>query len=241
MRTGKRTERSGCPAHGPGAAQPRRSEGSLRPRVCLAAAALLVFVSGALASCADRQVTVRFGADPTLPPLTAPAALTIFDFGDQRGSEGDHDVFRVGGIYLGFSTRVVKVMTDTPWPRTLSAALIEAFAERGVPSTNAFRAWSPGVPFATPLALAGDIQNFSTEFRLLGTSAHISGVVRVSDQQGRILVEKRVSERQSWDLDKGAPTSDEALQATLNRALAGFVSKIVTDPDIDRVLAGTVR
>jgi hypothetical protein len=37
-------------------------------------------------------------------------------------------------------------------------------------------------------------------------------------------------------MEMGAATSDEALQATLNRALAGFVSRIVTDPDIDGVL-----
>src|SRR5262245_63900094 len=81
-------------------------------------ASLLPLAWGALSSCADRQVSVGYRPDPTLARLTAPDALTIFDFGDQRGSEGDHDVFRVGGIYVGFTTRVVKVMTDTPWPRS---------------------------------------------------------------------------------------------------------------------------
>jgi hypothetical protein len=119
---------------------------------------------GALTACADKQVTVRNQPDPTLERLIAPNALTIFNFSDQRGSEGDHDIFRVG------------------------------------------------------------------------TSAHISGDVRLYDRQGSILVEKRISERQTWDLEMGAGTSEEALQATLNRALAGFVSKIVTDSDIDSVL-----
>ena len=32
-------------------------------------------------------------------------------------------------------------------------------------------------------------------------------------------------------MEMGAATSDEALQVTLNRALAGFVSRIVTDPE----------
>jgi len=202
--------------------------------------AALVLLWGALTSCADKQVTVRYRPDQTLARLAAPHALTIFDFADQRGIEGDHDVFRVGGIYVGFGTRIVKVMTDTPWPRTLSSALTEAFAERGISATNAYQAWAPGSTFATPLALAGEIQNFSTEFRL-GTSAHVSGVVRVSDRQGRILVEKRISDKQSWDTEMGGPMSDAALQATLNRALAGFVSKIVTDPDVDRVLTGPAR
>jgi hypothetical protein len=199
--------------------------------------ALMLLAAGALTACADRQVIVRYQPDPTLERLTAPSALTIFDFSDQRGSEGDHDIFRVGGVYVGFWTRLVKVMTDTPWPRTLSRALAEAFTGRGVPVTIAYQAFTPGSTFATPFALAGEIRYFSTEFRF-GTSAHISGVVRVYARQGSgaILVERRVSERQTWDMEMGAATSDVALQATLNRALAGFVSKIVTDPDIDSVL-----
>jgi hypothetical protein len=181
-----------------------------------------------LAACADKQVTLRYQPDPALERWTAPPALTIFDFSDQRGSEGDQDIFRVGGVYLGVWTRLLKVMTDTPWPRTLSRALAEAFVARGVPVTIAYRAFPAGNAFTTPFALTGEIRNFSTEFRF-GTSAHISGVVRLYDRQGPLLVEKRMSERQTWDIEMGAATSDAALQATLNRALAGFVSKIVTD------------
>ena len=186
-------------------------------------------------ACADKQVIVRYQPDPTLERLTAPNALTIFDFSDQRGSEGDHDIFRVGGVYVGFWTRLVKVMTDTPWPRTLSRALADGFTARGVSATMAYRAFTPGPTFETPFALAGEIRKFSTEFRF-GTSAQISGDVRLYDRQGSILVERRISERQTWDMEMGAATSDAALQATLNRALAGFVSKIVTDPDIDSIL-----
>jgi hypothetical protein len=201
----------------------------------LTSGALILLAVSALTACADKQVTVRYQPDPTLERLTAPNALTIFNFSDQRGSEGDHDIFRVGGVYVGFWTRLVKVMTDTPWPRTLSRALADGFTARGVPVPIAYPVFPPGPTFPTPFALAGEIRNFSTEFRF-GTSAHISGDVRLYDRQGSILVEKRISERQTWDLEMGAGTSEDALQATLNRALAGFVSRIVTDPDIDGVL-----
>ena len=203
-------------------------------RLCIVRGWALMLAVAALAACADKQVTVRYQPDPA-PPLLAPEGLTIFDFADDRGTEGDHDVFRVGGVYVGVWTRLVKVMTDTPWPRSLSHALAGGFAARAVPVSVANRPFTPGIAFSTPLALAGSIQNFSTEFRF-GTAAHISGVVRVYDQQGAILVEKRVSDRQRWAIEKGAGTSDEALQATLNRALAEFVSKVVNDPDIDRAL-----
>lgn len=189
----------------------------------------------ALTACADKQVTVKYQPDTAPELLRAPSAITIFDFSDQRGIEGDHDVFRVGGVYVGFWTRLVKVMTDTPWPRTLSRALAEAFETRGVVVTIAYQPFTPGSPFTTPFALTGEIQNFSTEFRF-GTSAHISGVVRLYDRQGAILVEKRITERQSWDIEMGLGTSDRALQATLNRALTGFVSKITTDADVDAAL-----
>jgi hypothetical protein len=217
---------------------PRESHRRLSSlRAVLASGALLLFVAATLGACADKRVTLEYRPDPNVVRLaSAPHAVTVFDFADLRGSEGDHDIFRVGGIYVGVWTRLVKVMTDTPWPRALSRALAEGFAARGVPATLAYQPYAPGVSFGTPLALAGDIRNFSTEFRF-ATSAHVSGVVRLVDRQGRILVEKRISDRQTWDMDKGAPTSDQALEATLNHALAGFVSKVVNDPDIDRVLA----
>jgi hypothetical protein len=197
----------------------------------------MVLVAVALVACADKRVTLEYRADPTATRFgAAPSAVTVFDFADRRGSEGDHDIFRVGGIYVGVWTRLVKVMTDSPWPRALSQALAEGLAARGVPATIAYQRLAPGVSFGTPLALTGEIDNFSTEFRF-STSAHVSGVVRLVDRQGRILVEKRVSDRQSWDMDKGTPTSDQALEATLNRAIAGFVSRVVNDPDVDRVLA----
>ena len=220
-----------------------RSSESLRQsrplRATLASVALVLLVGATLAACADKRVTLGYRPDPNAVRLAAaPNAVTVFDFADLRGSEGDHDIFRVGGIYVGVWTRLVKVMTDTPWPRALSRALAEGFAARGVPATLAYQPFAPGVAFGTPLALVGDIRNFSTEFRF-GTSAHVSGVVRLIDRQGRILVEKRISDRQTWDMDKGAPTSDQALEATLNQAIAGFVSRVVNDPDIDRVVADT--
>jgi ABC-type uncharacterized transport system auxiliary subunit len=198
---------------------------------------VILILAATLGACADKRVTLTYRPDPTTVRLApAPNAVTVFDFADLRGSEGDHDVFRVGGIYAGVLSRLVKVMTDTPWPRSLSRALADGFAARGVPATLAYQPFVPGASFGTPLALVGDIRNFSTEFRF-ATTAHVSGVVRLVDRQGRILVEKRVEDRETWDLDKGAPTSDQALEATLNQAIAGFVSKVVNDPDIDRVVA----
>jgi len=201
----------------------------------LASGSLILLALGALTACADKQVTIRYQPDPTLERLTAPDALTIFNFSGQRGSEGDQDIFRVGGVYVGVWTRLITVMTDTPWPRTLSRALADAFTGRGVPVTIAYQPFAPGSMFATPFALAGEIRNFSTEFRF-GTTAHLSGVVRLYDRQGAILVERRIAERQTWDMEMGAATSDDALAATLNRTLAGFVSRIVTDPDIVGIL-----
>jgi len=206
-------------------------------RVARRSGVLILLLAATLGACADKRVTLGYRPDPNVVRLAAsPNAVTVFDFADLRGSEGDHDVFRVGGIYVGVWTRLVKVMTDTPWPRALSQAFAEGFAARGVPATLAYQPFAPGVSFTTPLAVTGDIRNFSTEFRF-GTSAHVSGVVRLVDRQGRILVEKRISDRQTWDMDKGTPTSDQALEATLNQAIAGFVSKVVNDPDVDRLLA----
>jgi len=187
---------------------------------------------GLLYGCADKQVVIQYQPDPALQPLMAATGLTIFDFSDARGIEGDHDIFRVGGIYIGVWTRLVKVMTETPWPRALSRALASGFTARGVPTTLAYRPLPSGiVPIATPFALTGDITNFSTEFRF-ATSAHISGVIRLIDPEGRILVERRLSERQTAGVGADAPTSEAALQNTLNRALAAFVSKVVTDPEL---------
>jgi len=197
--------------------------------------AVILLAVGALAGCVDKQVVLRYQPDSTLERLTASNAVTIFNFSDQRGTEGDHDIYRVGGVYVGLWTRLVKVMTDTPWPRTLSRALADGFAARGVPVTIAYQAFPSGPTFQTPFALAGEIRKFSTEFRF-GTTAHISGDIRLYDRHGSILFEKRISDRQTWDMEMGAGTNEEALQATLNRALAGFVYKIVTDPDIDGIL-----
>jgi hypothetical protein len=200
--------------------------------------AFSLLATALVVGCADKQVIIRYQPDATLERLIAPKALTIFDFSDERGTEGDHDIFRVGGIYVGVWTRLVKVMTDTPWPRALSRALASGFAARGVPATIAYRAFVPGsTPFATPFALTGQIKNFSTEFRF-ATSAHISGVVQLHDSGGAVLVEKRISERRTWGVGTDPVMSEESLQDTLNRALAGFVSKVVNDPEVISLLTG---
>lgn len=199
---------------------------------------LAVLVGALAAGCADKQVVVRYQPDPTLERLTAPRAVTIFNFSDERGTEGDKDIFRVGGIYVGVWTRLLKVMTDTPWPRALSQALAAGFTARGVPATVAYRPFVPGTTsFATPYALSGAIENFSTEFRF-GTSAHISGIVRLHDREGAILVEKRISQRNTWGMGPDGAASGDPLQDTLDRALAGFVSRVVSDPEVTSVLTG---
>jgi hypothetical protein len=51
-----------------------------RPASWLTAGALILLTVGALTACADKQVIVRYQPDPTLERVTAPNALTIFNF-----------------------------------------------------------------------------------------------------------------------------------------------------------------
>ncbi len=201
----------------------------------LSVLATLLIASALAAGCADKHVTLEYQQQSGLPPLASPKALTIFPFSDRRGSEGDHDPLRVGGVYTHYGNRVAKVMTGTPWSRTLAEALAEGFRARGVKSTVEGREFAPGSPVATPLALAGEIHNFSTESRW-STEAHISGTVRLYDRKGALLVEKTISDRETVGI--GGPLKRErVLEEALNRALAQFVSKVVTDPEIAGKLA----
>ncbi len=214
------------------AADTRDVRTGTRPLSVLAA---LLIASALAAGCADKHVTLEYQQQSGLPPLVSPKAVTIFPFSDRRGSEGDHDPLRVGGVYTHYGNRIAKVMTGTPWSRTLAEALAEGFRARGVKATVENRGFAPGIAVATPMALAGEIHNFSTESRW-STSAHISGTVRLYDRKGALLVEKTISDHETVGI--GGPLKREkVLEEALNKTLAQFVSKVVTDPDITSRLA----
>lgn len=193
----------------------------------------LLVVLLTVAGCADRMVKLQYTVDQRIERLDGARQLTVFRFADRRGSEGDGDEYRVGGFYGGYGNRVAKVMTDMPWPRTLTEALAAGFKARGVEAFPlADREFSPGVTFATPLALGGEIRNFSTEARFTN-AAHISGIVRLYDHQGRTLVDKPLSAREQGGL--GGLTV-EPLEELLNRALVNFIRQVITDPDVNVAL-----
>lgn len=191
---------------------------------------LLIAVVLSSVGCADRMVTLRYQRDPRIQPVPAARQLTIFKFADRRGSEGDEgDPFRVGGIYGGYGNRFAKVMTGTPFQRTLNEALVVGFKARGVEATGIpDRELAVGVRFETPLALGGELRNFSTESRW-SKSAHISGILRLYDRRGAVLVEKRVSARDQGGLGS---FSAEPLEELMNEALREFVRMVVMDPDL---------
>lgn len=199
-----------------------------RPRAYLAVCVALLLVG-----CADRMVTLRYQPDSKIQPLPAARQLTIFKFSDRRGTEGDkEDSFRVGGVYGGYGNRLAKVMTGTPFQRTLNEALVAGFKARGVEATGIpDRELAVGVLFETPLALGGELRNFSTESRW-SKSAHISGILRLYDRRGAVLVEKRVSARDQGGLGAGVFASSEPLEELMNEALREFVLMVVMDPDL---------
>jgi hypothetical protein len=167
--------------------------------------------------------------------------LTVFQFRDSRGGEGDADPYRVGGTYGGYGNRLAKVMSEAPWQRTLQRALAEAFQTRGVAVTVLEdREYATGGPFATPMALAGDIRNFSTESRW-SMASHVSAIIRLYDSGGRRLVEKTISARGGGGLGAGVFANGDAMQDMMNQALAAFVHKVVTDPEILAQLQGLAQ
>jgi hypothetical protein len=98
------------------------------------------------------------------------------------------------------------------------------------------RIYAPGVLVSTPLVLAGEIRNFSTEGRNMFVpilAAHVSGIIRVYDQQGGRLLEKRVSAR-SRPGGEAVPASQllSLYEKILNEAVQQFVRQVVTDPDL---------
>jgi len=192
-----------------------------------------------LTACADQMVTLRYAPDAEIQKLPSAQAMTVFRFVDARGDEGDHgDPTRVGGTYGGYGNRLSKVKASTSWSETLVQGLTDGLAQRGVQTVTVMeRVYAPGdAPVSTPLILCGEIRNFSTEQRWT-LQSHVSGVVRLYDQQGALLLEKRISARTSiMDADSKASSSPVPLEILLNETLQKFVRAVVTDPEITQRL-----
>jgi hypothetical protein len=89
----------------------------------------------------------------------------------------------------------------------------------------------------TALILCGEIRNFSTEQRWT-LQSHVSGILRLYDQQGALLLEKQISTRTSiMDADSKASGSPVPLETLLNETLQKFVRAVVTDPDVTQRLS----
>lgn len=190
-----------------------------------------------MTGCADEMVTLRYARDPQIEPLPVTRGVTVFKLADRRGDEGDHgDPLRVGGIYNGYGSRYAKVMTSTPWPEALTQDLAAAFTARGVQAVAiSNREYVPGaVSVSTPLVLSGEIHNFSTETRWLGHLAHVSGIIRLYDDHGVLLVEKPISAR----VRPTDPSSQPgySLEDILNEAVQRFVRLVVMDSDLSQRL-----
>ncbi len=194
----------------------------------------------ALTACGDKVIQLHYAPDAKIERLASGQGVTVYRFTDARGSEGDKgDVRRVGGIYGGYGNRLAKVMASAPWPETLVEGLAAGLTQRGMPHVVPV----PDAPYAsrtaptTPLALTGEIRNFSTEERFT-FQAHVSGIVRLYDQRGTLLVEKRISARAKLtDPDTTvAVTNPDPLEPLLNEALQKFIRAVVTDPEITQRL-----
>jgi hypothetical protein len=130
--------------------------------------------------------------------------------------------YRVGGVYGGYGNRA-KVMSASPWPPTLAAALAAEFRAQGV-CVDAIAADS-----SDAYRLGGDVRNFSTEARW-GREAHIGVTVRLLSPDNRPLVEKRIDVKESgYNLNN---FNADILEELLNRAFAKFVRDVATDAEI---------
>lgn len=204
-------------------------------------ALIVLLVSGLTACVSDRMVTLRYAPDPGVARLTGAQALTVFRFADHRGDEGDRNPLRAGGIYGTSGSRVAKVLTASPWPDTLAQDLTAGFAAREVEAVaRADQEYVPGTsPVSTPLALSGEIRNFSSEMRWT-IQAHVSGIIRLYDQRGTLLLEKQISARIPRDASAAhllpAKSGRDILETYLNGAVEVFVRNVVTDPDLTRLL-----
>ncbi len=200
--------------------------------VRLIRAAALALAVILLTACADEMVRFRSFRDPQIQRLPGAQAVTVFRFADVRGEEGDHgNPLLVGAVYNGVGMKTAKVLTPTPWPEALVEQLAAGFTQRGVQTMAVKdRVYSPGVTaVSTPLALGGEIHNFSTEGRWRDEWAHVSGIIRLYDQQGKLQVEKPINIRVR-------SVEAQSLEAILNSAVNQFVRAVVTDPDVTQRL-----
>jgi hypothetical protein len=194
----------------------------------------LVLLSLLLSGCADKVIQLRYEPDAKMERLAGAQAVTVFRFVDARGTEGDQgDPRRVGGIYGGYGNRLSKVMVANPWPDALVQNLTAGLTQRGVQAVAVpDKTYTPGITPTTPLVLTGEIRNFSTEARFTN-SAHISGVLRLYDSAGQLILEKAISTREQQAYGgAGVFTSVDLLEQAMNEALAKFVRAVVTDPEI---------
>ena len=201
----------------------------------------LVLIAGMLGACVtDQTIRLQSQPDPRIERLTGAQPVTVFRFADRRGDEGDGDPYRVGGMYDGYGSRLARVLSATPWPDALVESLVAAFAERGIQATAApDRELVPGATaVSTPFAVAGEIHNFSTETRWT-LQAHVSGIVRLYDSAGMLLLARSVSARIPRDLAGTSPEQGvSGYQAFLNLALQQFVRAVVMDPELSARLGG---
>ena len=90
---------------------------------------------------------------------------------------------------------------------------------------------------STPFAVAGEIHNFSTETRWT-LQAHVSGIVRLYDDRGNLLLTRAISARIPRDAEGASPEQDvSGYQAFLNLAVRQFVRAVVMDPELSERLA----
>ena len=205
----------------------------------LARVALLsTFLAFAGCAGADLKVQLQYAPDTRIEKISAGTPVTVFRFTDARGDEGDKgDLYRVGGVYNGYGIRLAKIMHPTPWPEILVRDLGAGFSQRGVQAVLVEdKAYAPGSTVTTPLVLTGEIRNFSTENRWMAYLAHVSGVIRLYDQSGAMLVEKPVSARLRPNEEEAQLAPQLVLERLLNRAVSEFVRQVVTDPDVTQRL-----
>ncbi len=186
----------------------------------------------------DKTVVLRYASDLKLERLPSARAVTVFRFAERRGDEGDGNPLRVGGMYGRYGDRVAKVYATTPWPEALVEDLTIALGARGVETVAVKdQEYAPGsTTVSSPLALAGEIRNLSTEARFT-LQAHVSGIIRLYDQQGALLLEKPLSARMPRDSgDYQWNKQASVFENMLNGAVQHFVRLVVTDSELMKLL-----
>jgi hypothetical protein len=209
----------------------------LKPFTRVMTLALMAIVVTACVT--DQTVQLRYMPGSGIERLPSAQAVSIFRFADRRGDEGDGNPRRVGGIYGSYGNRVAMVFAATPWPEKLVEDLAAGFTQRGVEAVGVTdREFVPReTVVSTPFALGGEIRNFSTEMRWT-LQSHVSGIIRLYDKEGTLLLEKTISARIPRD-DSGYQWDKQAsvYENFLNAAVHQFVRAVVTDPDLTQRLA----